>query len=191
MTANHHRSLRLAAAVVFMATCVAVAATLVVTTEARAGVKPEHVRKARAACKPQHVEHCRRMLIRALAAVEWQRHDKQAEVSKMIEQTRGKQPYAYAARLAYFSCLSFAADPSRCRPPSEMLNVGRCESGLQRADPNPVSTALGWTQWLDGTWYAHPIGAAGFNRLDVIAMGLATEALVYHDHGWHEWVCQP
>ena len=157
----------------------------VLLTNSRASVKPAHVAQAMAACKPQHVEHCRRVLIRTLEALEWQKH----ETQHVLEQTRGKQPFAYAAKLGYLACLSFTplTQQARCRPPSEMLGVGRCESGLQAADP--TSDALGWTQWLTGTWNAHPAGDLGFSRLDVLAMGIATEALVYQDGGWHEWTC--
>lgn len=57
-----------------VAAVVALALGLVVGSVASArAAKPSSTQRAFAACKPQHVQHCRRALIAALDAAEWQR----------------------------------------------------------------------------------------------------------------------
>jgi hypothetical protein len=145
-------------------------------------------------CDAHHPRECAKLRhrIHALqAAVEWQKRERVAEAADLLAQTRGKQPFAYAAKLAYMACRSFSAYPNRCPPASEMLSVGRCESGLQTHDPNPTSSADGWMQFLDGTWNNSTAGQLGFSRYDVIAMGIATAGIVHHDGSWRQWVCKP
>jgi hypothetical protein len=172
-----------------------VAVLLVVACSAAADVRPA---AAGTRCDANHPLNCKRAAAywrqqahRAEAAAAWQRKARRAEVSRVLAETRGRQPFAYAAKLAYMACRSFSAYPSRCRPPSEMLSVGRCESGLQVSDPNPSSTADGWMQFLSGTWNNTTAGRLGFSRYDVIAMGIATAGIVHHDGSWRQWVCQP
>lgn len=148
-------------------------------------------------CDRQHPAACARAIAywkreaaRARAAVAWQQHDKATQVRRVLAQARGKQPFSYAARLAYLACQSFSATPARCRPPTEMLGVCRCESGLQSHDPNHSgSTADGWCQFLSSTWNNAPAGREGWSRYDVLAMGIATAALVTRDGSWREWSC--
>jgi len=153
-------------------------------------------RAARSGCDRQHPHECQRLValwkrraIHARAAVKWQRRNTRVQVTRVLDQARGAQPFAYAAKLAYLACVSFSG--SGCHPPSEMLGVGRCESGLQNHDPNPASTADGFMQFLSGTWASAPAGALGWSRYDPLAMAIATEAIVKTDGGWRQWSCQP
>jgi hypothetical protein len=142
-----------------------------------------------ARCDRHHPHECAKLRAKVhklQAAVEWQKHARNAEVHRVLENTRGAMPFAYAAKLAYAACVSFSPSPSDCRPPSEMLKVGRCESGLQMDDPNPSSTASNWMQFLDDTWRRSPVGQTGwFSKLDPLAVAIASEAK--SRSGWHEW----
>jgi hypothetical protein len=153
---------------------------------------PAELAAAREACpNGSSLAACRGELRRAYEAVAWAKKEREHEVERILARTRGKQPYAYAARLAEMACRSFSATPTHCRPASEMLSVGRCESGLQSHDPNPASSADGWMQFLSGTWNNTTAGRLGFSRYDVLAMGIATADLTHHDHGWSQWTCKP
>src|SRR3954465_7059367 len=139
-------------------------------------------------CDQHHPRECAKLRARnhkLQAAVEWQKHARVTEVQAVLDQTRGAQPFAYAAKLAEAACLTFSYDAKVCRPPSEMLAVGRCESGLQNHDPNPISTADGWTQFLDSTWAGQTVTRLGFSLYDPIAVAIATEAMARH--GWSAW----
>jgi hypothetical protein len=184
--------------VLAFATLVVIGGTATVRSAPPASAPPAQNSSSTRSCDKQHVSACRRSVAywrhrsyKAEAAVTWQRHSRAVEVRRVLEQTRGRQPFAYAAKLAYLACRSFSATPARCRPASEMLAVGRCESGLQNHDPNPTSTADGWMQFLSGTWYSSTAGQLGYSRFDALAMGIATEALVHQDGSWRQWVCQP
>lgn len=140
-------------------------------------------------CDKNHPRECHKLVKkvkRLEKAIAWQKKDAQHDVQKMLEQTRGTQPYAYAAKLAYLACVAFRGmgNPD-CRPPSEQLKVGRCESGLQLNDPNPTSTASNFMQYLDSTWANAPAGQLGFYKLDVLAVAIQSEAKA--TSGWHEW----
>lgn len=139
-------------------------------------------------CDQHHPRECAKLRhrVHALqAAVEWQKHARAAEVQRVLNEARGAQPFAYAAKLAHAACLTFSYDSKRCRPPSEMLAVGRCESGLQNHDPNPVSTADGWMQYLDSTWEGQRVARLGFSLYDPIAVAIASEAMARK--GWSAW----
>ena len=139
-------------------------------------------------CDQHHPRECaklRHRVHRLERAVEWQKHARAVEVRRVLESTRGAQPFAYSAKLAHAACVTFSNDPARCRPPSEMLIVGRCESGLQIRDPNPVSTADGWMQYLDSTWSGQTVARLGFSLYDPIAVAIATEAMARR--GWGAW----
>lgn len=129
---------------------------------------------------------CRAALRRALAAADWQRNARAHDVQSVLNRVRGKQPFAYAARIAYAACITFSPDPKRCRPPAEMLSVGRCESGLKIRNPNPLSSADSWMQYLLSTWRSQPIARLGwFSRYDPIAVAIAAESM--SRHGWSAW----
>jgi hypothetical protein len=139
-------------------------------------------------CDKNHPHECSKLRKRARhleAAVEWQKKQRAEETRDLLAKLRSPQPYAYAAQLAYLACVSFRGWHGDCRPPSEMLKVGRCESGLQKDDPNPVSTASNWMQFLDDTWARAPAGQLGFYKLDPLAVAIASEAKA--TSGWHEW----
>lgn len=161
-------------------TVLVVAAGLAVPTGAHAKV----VR-----CDRHHPHECAKLRTRVAnleRAVQWQKHARAVEVRRLLDRTRGAQPFAYAAHLAYLACVAFKGMSNpECRPPSQMLAVGRCESGLQVDDPNPTSTASNWLQYLDSTWANAPAGQLGFHKLDVLAVAIQTEAKV--TSGWHEW----
>lgn len=141
-------------------------------------------------CDQHHPRECaklRHRMHKLQAAVAWQKHERDTQVQAVLDRTRGAQPFAYAAHLAYLACVAFRGmgNPD-CRPPSEMLAVGRCESGLQVNDPNPASTASNWMQYLDSTWQNAPAGRLGFYKLDVLAVAIQSEAKA--TSGWHEWL---
>lgn len=139
-------------------------------------------------CDQHHPGECAKLRARVRhlqAAVEWQKHARATEVRRVLDETRGAQPFAYAAKLAHAACMTFSYDQKVCRPPGEMLAVGRCESGLQVHDPNPVSTADGWMQYLDGTWAGQTVTHLGFSLYDPIAVAIASEAMARK--GWGAW----
>lgn len=155
-------------------------------------LRPVGLLQAQKSCPSNSsITECRAALRRALAAISWQKSARANDATRLLNQTRGKQPYAYAANLAYLACRTFSTTPQRCRPASEMLHVGRCESGLQSHDPNPSSSADGWMQFLAGTWNRSTAGQLGYSRFDVLAMGIATAGIVHSDGSWREWVCAP
>lgn len=169
---------------------VAIALGLLLGSAVKAAAdRPAAHERAAAHCKPQHVGSCRKALVRAYAALEWQREERRKESELVLSKTRGAMPFSYAAKLAHLACISFTyVGNPRCRPHGEMLEVGRCESGLQVVDPNASSTADGWMQFLESTWASTPAGAFGWSRYDVLAMAVATEARVLRDGGsWREW----
>jgi len=139
-------------------------------------------------CDKNHPRECHKLVkkVRHLeAALQWQKKDHAHDVQQVLEQARGTQPFALAAKYAYLACVAFRGLSPDCRPPSQMMRVGRCESGLQLNDPNPASTASNWMQYLDGTWNNAPAGQLGFNKLDVMAVAIQSEAKAMT--GWHEW----
>lgn len=167
--------------------------TLSAATVRSAGDAP-HARAPHAReCDQQHTEACRRAVAywrhraaRAEAAVTWQRRARATEVRHVLERVRGAQPFAYSARLAYAACLSFERDPKRCKPPGEMLSVGRCESGLKIHNPNPSSTADNWLQYLTSTWASTVVAKLGwFSRYDPMAVAIAAESA--SRTGWDAW----
>lgn len=140
-------------------------------------------------CDKNHPRECHKLVKKVHhleKVIAWQKKDHAHDVQKVIEQTRGAQPFAYAAKLAYLACVAFKGmgNPD-CRPPSEMMKVGHCESWLQVNDPNPTSTASNWMQYLDSTWNNAPAGQLGFYKLDVLAVAIQSEAKA--TSGWHEW----
>lgn len=118
-------------------------------------------------------------------AAAWQKDHARHEVRRVLDNVRGAQPFAYSAKLAYAACVTYSAVPSACRPPSQMLAVGRCESGLANHDPNPTSSADGWMQFLDSTWSGQVVARLGFSLYDPVAMAVAAEAM--SRHGWGAW----
>lgn len=140
-------------------------------------------------CDKHHPLECHKLVkkVRKLeAAVQWQKKEHDHDVQQVLEQARGTQPFALAAKYAYLACVVFRGmDNPDCRPPGQMVKVGRCESGLQLNDPNPSSTASNWMQYLDDTWARAPAGQLGFYKLDVLAVAIQTEAKAMS--GWHEW----
>jgi hypothetical protein len=160
--------------------CVLVVTALAMTTTTA------HSKVAR--CDRHHPHECaklRAQVHKLQAAVKWQKHARQTEVRRVLDQSRGAMPFAYAAKLAHAACLTFSYDHKNCRPPREMLSVGRCESGLQNHDPNPVSTADGWLQFLDSTWANTVPARLGFSIYDPVAMAVAAEGMARH--GWRAW----
>lgn len=184
------RILVLSLSVVMLTTPVALARVAQNTSLPKPILRPVGFLRAKTECSPTTgITACRAALRHALAAIAWQQKARRDDVERVLDRTRGKQPYAYAAKLAYLACVSFSATGASCHQPSEMLSVGRCESGLQSHDPNPSSTADGWMQYLSGTWDSSTAGQLGYSRFDVLAMGIQTEAIVAHDDGWRQWVC--
>jgi hypothetical protein len=162
-------------------TVLAIAAA--VATAAPAGAHSKVVR-----CDQHHPRECSKLrhhAARLERAVAWQKHARKVEVQRVLDATRGAQPFAYAAKLAQAACLTFSYDQKACRPPEEMLAVGRCESGLQNHDPNPVSTADGWMQFLDSTWANTVPARLGFSLYDPVAMAVAAEGMARK--GWSAW----
>jgi hypothetical protein len=165
------------------------AATVVAVAPATAAAKVRPSGATQKQCDKHHPHECQKLRARVRKlqrAVAWQKHNAQVQARRLLEQTRGAQPFAMAAKYAYLSCVAFTymGNPD-CHPPSEMVRVGRCESGLQLDDPNPASTASNWMQYLDDTWWRAPAGRLGFYKLDVIAVAIQTEAKARS--GWHEW----
>jgi hypothetical protein len=165
---------------------VAIVAAIAAPT-ASARVSPSQADQKK--CDKLHMHECHKLMARVKKlekAVEWQKKNVRKQVADLLARTRGHQPFAYAAKLAYLACVAFRGmgNPD-CRPPGQMLTVGRCESGLQIDDPNPVSTASNWMQYLDSTWANAPAGRLGFYKLDVLAVAIQTEAKAMS--GWHEW----
>lgn len=144
---------------------------------------------ARVQCDKNHPHECHKLVAKVKhleKAIEWQKKNAHHQVQQILDKTRGTQPFAYAAKLAYLACVAFRGmNNPDCRPPGQMLNVGRCESGLQINDPNPASTASNWMQYLDSTWNNAPAGQLGFYKLDPLAVAIQTEAKAMS--GWHEW----
>lgn len=161
-------------------TILIVVALLATTTAVSAKATPQ--------CDKNHPHECTKLKHRVrhlTAAVQWQKQERIKQVQTVLNRTRGTQPFAYAARYAYLACVAFRGWIRECRPPGQMMKVGRCESGLQLDDPNPVSTASNWMQYLDSTWANAPAGQMGFPKLDVIAVAIQSEAKAMS--GWHEW----
>lgn len=149
------------------------------------------------ACDKQHLAECQKAIrywrgqaLEASAAVSWQRKARVVESQRMLVKLRGPAEYVYAAKLAYLACVAFNGASAGCPTPNEIIAQGSCESGLQDHNPNPISTADGWMQYLDGTWRNNTAGRLGWSRYDTLAMGIQTAAIVLHNGGWRQWSCQ-
>lgn len=133
-----------------------------------------------ARCDQHHPHECAKLRAQVKhleRAVAWQR----SQVKLAADQLLG--PYAEpvaAARLAYAVCIAYLGREHSCPPPGETLLIGRCESGLQRHDPNPVSSADGPHQYLYPTWLG--AGFAAFPRTEYLPSFLAIE-LFGANHG--------
>lgn len=147
------------------------------------GAHPGHYQATR--CDKHHPLDCRKAVQHLRRAIAWQKAERHKAVARVLDHVRGTQPFAYSAKLAYAACVTFSSQPADCRPASEMISVGRCESGLQIHDPNPTSTADGWMQYLSGTWASQRVAQLGFSLYDPIAVAVATEGMARS--GWGAW----
>lgn len=175
----------------------AVTATMVGSSAASAREGGRAVASPVSVCDQQHPAECAKAIRywktqarKADAAVAWQKATRVSETKRMLAKMRGPSEYVYSAKLAYLACKAFLGMTARCPSPNELVAQGSCESGLQDHDPNPVSTADGWLQYLSGTWANNVAGQLGWSRYDTMAMGIQTAAIVAHDGGWHQWSCQ-
>jgi hypothetical protein len=175
----------------------AVAAMLAGTSTAAAREGGAHAAVPGPACNKQHLAECQKAIRywkgqanEAQDAVAWQKATRVHDTQRLLERLRGPSEYVYAAKLAYLSCRAFLGAGARCPTPNEIIAQGSCESGLQDHDPNPISTADGWMQYLSGTWDNNTAGQLGWSRYDTLAMGIQTAAIVSHDGGWRQWSCQ-
>lgn len=175
----------------------AVAAVLVGTGTASAREGGRAVAAPAPACDKQHLAECQKAIrywrgqaTEASAAVTWQKKARVTETKRMLVKLRGPAEYVYAAKLAYLACVAFNGASARCPTPNEIIANGSCESGLKDHNPNAVSTADGWMQFLSGTWANNTAGKLGWSRYDTLAMGIQTAAIVLHDGGWRQWSCQ-
>lgn len=173
------------------------AAMLVGTGTAVAREGGAHAAILGPACDKQHLAECQKAIRywkgqarHAQAAVTWQKSARVSETKRLLVKLRGPAEYVYAAKLSYLACVAFLGAGARCPTPNEIVAQGSCESGLQDHDPNPVSTADGWLQYLSGTWSNNTAGQLGWSRYDTLAMGIQTAAIVAHDGGWRQWSCQ-
>lgn len=149
------------------------------------------------ACDGQHLAECQKAIRYwkdqaqdAKTAAAWQKVTRVHETTRLLVKLRGPAEYVYAAKLAYLACVAFQGASAGCPTPNEIIAQGSCESGLQDHNPNPISTADGWLQYLSGTWSNNTAGQLGWSRYDTLAMGIQTAAIVSHNGGWRQWSCQ-
>jgi soluble lytic murein transglycosylase-like protein len=121
----------------------------------------------------------RRLLVVLLAcqhALSWQKHER-ASLARHLR--RVHEPTVRTA--AFLAGRAFGVDPWA------LLRVGDCETG-GTFDPyaaNP-SGALGWLQFMPGTWAHTPFAA--FPRTDPYAEALAA-AQIARVEGFKQWTC--
>lgn len=159
-------------------TLLAFVAILVAPTQAQARCDQHHPLECRKAA-----HYWRAEATRAHRAVAWQR----AQAKHAADQLLGAyaEPIA-AARLAYAVCVAYLGANHSCPPPRETLLIGRCESGLQEHDPNPVSTADGPHQYLYSTWLG--AGFSAFPRTSFLPSFLAIELFgANHSRTYSPW----
>lgn len=130
------------------------------------------------------VRACQAELVRAHQAVAWQRSVRvKLERRLRARIARVRRPSVYEA--AVIAGHVYGVDAG------DMLAVARCETG-GTFDPytyNRSSGATGAWQFLRSTWNTTPWRL--WPRTDPYVQALATAAIVRHDGGWHQWVCQP
>ena len=172
------RSIRVAVALVVIAALMIAGLLKVHSAYAREGrtpkpiLRPAGLLQAKRECsRSTPLVECRAALRRALAAVEWQRHE------RLHQGAFGVQ---HALRLA--SALYGV-------PLSELDSQANCESHKNPRAKNRHSTASGLFQFLDSTWAR--AGVPGFSPFDPYASALAAARLVVKDGGWREWSCKP